>query len=69
MKPRISNIMWQGHHLSKSPCVGPACGFDSTNLGRQSSEALLKLTNLKGPLCHPSEVERVNSIPSALVRQ
>lgn len=68
-EPRIPNIMWQGHRLGKSPCSGPACGFDPTNPGRQSSEALLKLTNLKGPLCHPSEVEQVNSIPSALVRQ
>lgn len=61
--------MLQRFHLSMSPCLGPACWIDPTNPGSWSSEALLKLTNLKGPLCHPSEVEQVNSIPSALVRQ
>lgn len=66
---KISIIILQRFHLSKPPCLGPACWFDPTNPERQFSKALLKLTNLKGPLCHPSEVEQVNSIPSALVRQ
>lgn len=67
---RIPNIIiLKRFPLSEPLGLGCACGSDPTNPGRQSSEALLKLTNLKGPLCHPSEVEQVNSIPSALVRQ
>ena len=69
MNKRMPNIILQRVPLSKPPCVGSSCPSDPTNPGRQSSEALLKLTNLKGPLCHPSEVEQVNSIPSALGRQ
>ena len=69
MNKRMPNIILQRVPLSKPPCVGSTCPSDPTNPGRHSSEALLKLTNLKGPLCHPSEVEQVNSIPSALGRQ
>lgn len=69
MNKRMPMIMLQRVPLSKPLCGGSTCPSDPTNPGRQSSEALLKLTNLKGPLCHPSEVEQVNSIPSALGRQ